>query len=369
MYRALGTVLLLACSIALFAQDTVGEELQALLEAEQYERIVEHAPRAADYSAKALYCIGQAYFMLEQDDKCLQFMDRSIAKDDTDPAAHFTRASALSYSGDHQGALKGFQAALKLGPDHAKSLIGLGDAYAQLEQYDQAIEAYMKATQQPDCPDRAYLMIADVYAEQEEHQKALEAYRTVQQKVPPGSDAYVNVLYNIGLLESLHGDADKAEAAFKEVLQLNPADHHTCAKLIQLHYRRQQYAAAQPYKDILYSAHKQGALNKHLQDMFCIDQFPWKNYQIQVYERYQSEGNGDIYDKHRFYVVDYKGDIVMRAQTEFSPISVELGGPKYLLCANKGGTHYNPGIGFNDDFLYDDLKAAALKLIEKTMAK
>lgn len=59
----------------------------------------------------------------------------------------------------------------------------------------------------------------------------------------------------------------------------------------------------------------------------------------------------------------------MRVRTEFSPISVELGGAKYLLCATKGNTRYNPGIGFNDDFLYDDLKVDAVKLSEKTMAK
>jgi len=41
-----------------------------------------------------------------------------------------------------------------------------------------------------------------------------------------------------------------------------------------------------------------------------------------------------------------------------------LGGPKYLLCANKDSIHYNPGIGFNDDFNYDNLKAAAIKLFE-----
>ncbi len=100
---------------------------------------------------------------------------------------------------------------------------------------------------------------------------------------------------------------------------------------------------------------------------FCFDQFKWKNYLIQVYERYENENKGNIYNKHIFYVIDNVGEIILRVQTEFSPISIELGGPKYLLCANKGTRHYNPGIGFNDDFEYEVLKSNAIKLFEKYM--
>jgi len=101
--------------------------------------------------------------------------------------------------------------------------------------------------------------------------------------------------------------------------------------------------------------------------MFCFDQFEWENYLIQVFERYQNDNKGDLYNKHIFYVVDNSNEIVLSVQTEFSPVSVELGGPKYLLCVNKGDTHHNPGIGFNDDFQYEDLKVEAINLIKKYM--
>lgn len=63
--------------------------------------------------------------------------------------------------------------------------------------------------------------------------------------------------------------------------------------------------------------------------------------------------------------MDSGGKTEFSVQTEFSPFSLELGGPKYLLCANKGSVHYNPGIGFTDNFNYDDLKSAVVKLIER----
>jgi len=72
-----------------------------------------------------------------------------------------------------------------------------------------------------------------------------------------------------------------------------------------------------------------------------------------------------VYYKHIFYVVNDKGEIEFRIQTENSPISVELGGPKYLLGMDKDGTHSTFGFGFNEDFKYDDLKSAVIKVLEE----
>ncbi|MEL1245896.1 hypothetical protein AAEO56_16600 [Flavobacterium sp. DGU11] len=211
-------------------------------------------------------------------------------------------------------------------------------------------------------------MIAQIYSEQKESDKALEAFYAAKLKISKKSASYINALFNIGLLESLKGNFDKAEPAFIELIQLDPTDYHSYAKLIQIYYHRKEYDKAKPYRDKLYDAHKKGELKDNMKDMFCFDQFKWNGYLVQVFERYQNgSNNGDIYNKHLFYVIDNKDDIVLRVQTEYSPISVELGGAEYLLCANKGMTHYNPGIGFKGDMKYDDLKANAIKLFEMYM--
>jgi hypothetical protein len=97
--------------------------------------------------------------------------------------------------------------------------------------------------------------------------------------------------------------------------------------------------------------------------MFCFDQFKWNDKKIQVYERYE-EGSKDIYNKHLFYVVNQEDNIDYRIQTEFSPISVEQGGSKYLLCRTKGDTHSTFNIGFNDNLKYDDLKKSVIEILE-----
>ena len=180
------------------------------------------------------------------------------------------------------------------------------------------------------------------------------------------SEYYINSLFNIGLLESLNSNYQKAEPIFKEIIQISPTDYHSYAKLIQIYYHNKEYNKAEPLKNVLYEAHKQGKLKgTNLGDMFCIDQFDWKNNKVLVFERYENENKGNIYNKHMLYVNDKNGKTLLRVQTEFSPISVELGGPKYLLCANQGSAHLNPGIGFNEGYKYEDVKAASIKLFEK----
>lgn len=366
MKNILATLILTIYSLTMFAQDSMTEELKALSDKKQYDKVIEqYASKRKDLSAKSLYYVGLAYFMKEDDNNCIKFMNLSIDKDAKDPAPYYIKASTLNYMGNYDEAVSIFQSAIALKSDDAEYYSGLGDSYYNLEKLDLALGAYKKATEQKDCPDRPYSLIAQIYSEQKNNTKALEAYYVAKLKISKETNSYINTLFNIGLIESLAGNYDKAELAFLEIRQLDANDYHSCAKLIQIYYHKQAYEKAKPYKEELYEAHKEGLLTDNLIDMFCFDQFIWNDYLIQAFERYENENKGDIYNKHIFYVIDNAGEIVLRVQTEFSPISIELGGPKYLLCANKGSSHFNPGIGFNDDFKYDDLKAEAIKLFEK----
>ena len=364
MNRLFFTAILTICSLTTFAQDKITDELKSLSDSEQYDKIIkEYAPKSKDYSAKSLYYIGFAYYMTEDDNNCIKFMDLSIGKDAKDPAPHYIKASTLNYMGKYNDAIKSFQAAIGIKADDAKSYSGLGDSYNQLGKKDLALEAYKKATEQENCPNSAYSMIAQIYYDLKENDKALEAFYVAKSKISKKSDSYINVLFNIGLFESLKGNYEKAEPAFVELLQLDPKDYHSYAKLIQIYYARKDYENAKPYKDKLYEAHRKGELTDNLKDMFCFDQFDWNGKKIMVFERYENENKGEIYEKHIFNIIDSKGNIEYTIQTEFSPISVEFGGTKYILCAWKDNVHINYGLGFNDDFKYDDLKKTVMEVL------
>lgn len=361
----LATFILTTSSLTIFAQDKVTTELKTLSDNKQFDKIIEqYTSNFNDYSAKSLYYIGLAYYIKEDDNNCIKFMNLSINKDPKDPASFYIKASTLNYMQKYDDAIKNFQSAINLKSDDAEFYSGLGDSYYNLEKLDLALEAYKKATEQKDCPDRPYSFLAQIYSDQKNNDKALEAFYIAKSKIDKKSNSYINTLFNIGLLESLKGNYEKAEPAFVELLQLDPTDYHSYAKLIQIYYHKKEYDKAKPYKDKLYDAHKNGLLKDNLKDMFCYDKFKWDNKLIQAYERYE-ESSKDIYNKHLFYVVNQDDKIEYRIQTEYSPISVEQGGAKYLLCRTKGDTHSTYNIGFDDNFKYDDLKKSVIDILEE----
>lgn len=365
MIKIIAIIGFIFCSISIFGQDKTMIELQVLSDNKQYDKIIkQHASKSKDYSAKSLYYIGLAYYMKEDDNNCIKFMDLSIEKDSKDPAPFYIKASTLNYMQKYEEAIIVFKTAVDIKSDDAEIYSGLGDSYYHLNKLDLALEAYTKATEQSYCPDRPYSYIAQIYSDQKNNDKALEAFYVAKSKIDKSSDSYINTLFNIGLLESLKGNYDKAEPSFVELLQLDPQDYHTYAKLIQIYYHRKEYDKAKPYKAKLYEAHKKSLLKDNLIDMFCFDQFKWQDKLIQVYERYE-EGSKEIYRKHIFYVLNQDNDIEYKIQSEYSPISLEQGGSKYLLCRKKDDTHSTYNIGFNDDFNYDDLKKHVIDILEE----
>lgn len=365
MNRIIVTILLTFLGATAFAQDSTTAVLQKLTDSKQFDAVIgQYAPAPERLSAAALYYVGYAYFMKQEDDSCLKFMDLSIAKDANDHRPHFIKGSTLNYMQQFDQAIKCFKAAIALKPDTAEYYSGLGDAYYNLHLYESALENYKTAREKNSPGERPFLMVPQVYFSLRQEAKALEALHYNTTKLPRGSEGYTKSWFNIGQIESLSGNYDKAETAFLAVIQSDSSDYHAYAKLIQVYYHNKTYEKAKVYRAGLYDAHKQGRLKENMEDMFCFDQFKWKDKSIQAFERYE-EGSKRIYNKQIFYVLDSIGNVDFTIQTEYSPISVEMGGPKYILCGSKGGTHFNYGIGFNDDVKYDDLKNTVINILEK----
>ena len=103
----------------------------------QYDKVIEqYASKSKDLSAKSLYYVGLAYYMKEDDNNCIKFMDFSISKDSKDPAPFYIKASTLNYMKKYDEAVKGFQSAITLKADDAEFYSGLGDSYYNLEKLD-----------------------------------------------------------------------------------------------------------------------------------------------------------------------------------------------------------------------------------------
>ena len=349
-----------------FAQDNLSLKLKSFIDNGQYNKIIdEYALNYKDYSSDALYYIGLAYYMKEDNNNCLKFMNLTIDKDPEDTRAFYIKGSTLNYLKKYEEAIKSFQAAIALKPDDAQFYSGIGDAYYNSGKKEQALGGYKKAIQLANPPDRAFIRVAEIYAEQHQDAKSLEAYYVAKSKISEKSASYTNTLYNIGKFEAANKSYDKAEVSFAELILLSPKDYEVYEKLIQLYYAQKKYEKAIPLKDKLYKAFANGELKNTLGDRFCFDIFKWKNKTIVGYERFESKSKDPLFDKHLFFVMNADRITEFKILTEYSAISVEQSGPKYLLCMEKGNSHSTFNIGFNDNVNYDDLKKSVIDILEE----
>lgn len=372
MRKILYIFILIASSTAVYAQtNNVDSNIDILMIIEDYNTIITDYgdKNVDDYSAKSLYNIGFSYYMLEKDNECLKYMDLAIKKDSAFSAPYFIKGSTLNYMNKLEEAIPLFLKAISLESDKLKlahSYVNLGYSYYQLNKYELALEAYNKAIEYDNSAPIPYMMIAQIYSDRDQKEKSLDAYYKGKENVSKEYNEYITILFNIGLLEQLRNNYKNAETIYNELLEIDPNDYHTYAKLIQIYNHNKEYEKVFPLKKKLYSAHKEGLIkDENLLDMFCIDQFMHNNRQIKVFERYEDGDSKKIYNKLLFYILDENQNIDFRIQAEYSPAAVAFGEAKYMLCANKGEIHINYGIGFDDNSTYDEIKNTVISILER----
>ena len=367
--RNLFTIMFLLFScVAIQAQDKILEELKTLSEQQQFSEITsKYSEKYDTYSSEAFYYVAFAYYMQEEDIQCLKFLNLALEKDSQNVSALYIKGSTLNYMLRYDEAILVYKRAIEIEKESSQLYSGLGDSYEALGKYEDALEAYKKVIELDDNSVNAHRNIASIYLILNRLEESLNAYYSTISKLTPDSEDYKDVLFNVGLLEMMNKKYDKAIITYQGLIEKFPKDFHSCAKLIQLYYRNAEYDKIDSLKEVLYNAHSKGELvDSNLEDMFCIDQFDWRNHKVMVFERYETGNSENIYNKHLFYIQDDKKEVLFRVQTEFSPMSVSLGGQDYLLCATlSNNNRFNSGIGFSHGYKYEYLKAVVLPLLDK----
>lgn len=366
------TIILIAAlffSAQIIAQKSVDDEIENLFNSAEYQTIVDKYGKKTDsISAKSLYNIGTAYMITNHDLLCIKYMDLSILKDSLDPAPYFVKARSLGSLGQYEQTVPLFLKCAELETDSIKissTLYSLGYTYLQLGKPNEALDVYEKSIVFNKKDAGAYMMASQTYSDLHRDDKALDVYYKAKQNVSKDDSEYTSIIFNIGLFEQLNENYEKAESAFEELLNIDANDYHACAKLIQIYNHKKEYEKVLPLKQRLYQAHTDSVLPGHMEDMFCIDQFKFKEKQIRVFERYQEGASDKIYNKILFYILDKEDNYEYRIQTEYSPIAVAMGAGTYMLCASLEDQHVNYGIGFTENASYDSIKKAVVSVLKK----
>lgn len=364
MKKIIFTIIIGILSLSSFSQSDITSQLKEDYDSEKYDQIIsEHSKKVSKYPAKAVYYIGMAYYMKADDNNTLKTMDLSIKKDKSNPDPYFIKGMTYNYMSQFDKAIEYFNKAIDLDSSKTHYFSGLGDSYFSLKSYEKALKAYITSTKKTNPIDRPFAMIPQIYAELNQPQKALEAFYKSKQTISKESNSYINALYNIGVYEYLNKDYNKSEIAFKELIEIEPKDYPTYAKLIQVYYSQKEYEKAEPFKRILYKAFENGELKGDLKSKFCFDQFEWDGKRIFVYENFAVK-EGELYYKHIFYIPGDNGGARFTIQTENSPISEELGNGKYAIGMDKNGTHSTFGF-IEEKFEYDILKKIVINILEE----
>lgn len=347
-----------------YSQEKLVKELKQAYQDDKYDLIIsKHSSKVKDYSSEAVYYVGMAYYMKENDEKVLELMNLSLKKDKTNSDAHFIKGMVLAYTNKFSKSIKSIKEAIKLEATSSHYLSGLGDVYMGQNDYQNALSAFIKATKTEEPIERAYVMIPRIYIQLNRPQKALEAFYELKKNISKDSGEYTATLYNIGMYECINKEYDKAEFTYKEFLELKPDDFEVYARLIQVYYAKNESDKAEPFKEKIYEAHKKGKLPESMRNMFCFEKFDWKDKLVFAHENLAIK-EGELYYKHIFYVTNSELETEFTIQTENSPISEELGGPKYLLGMDKEGTHFTFQYGFKEGYDYSDLKKKVLLVLE-----
>ena len=370
MKKYITTFILAFLCFDIYSQNQIEDEIGALIISEQYQKIVDkYANETADYSYETLYNIGFSYYMLEDNENCLKFIDLALDKDSTKSAPYFIKGSTYNYMNRLEEAIPPLQKAISLESDSlrlAKSYRYLGFTYYHLNKTDLSIEAYLKAIENDKRDSNPYIMIAQLYNSLGNKNKELEYYYLGKENSSSLYDGYTTILFNIGLIEQQRGKYKEALSSYQSLIEIDPTDYHTYAKLIQAYNQAKEYGPIPQLKTVLYDAHKKGAIkDENLSDMFCIDQFKVNKVPVKAFERYEEGDKDRIYNKILFYILDDNGDIVYRIQTEYSPAAVSYGTGKYMLCANKDDAHINYGIIFDDETSYETIKNSVILILKK----
>jgi tetratricopeptide (TPR) repeat protein len=112
---------------------------------EQAQRIMEKALTIDKSFPAALNDLAYLYARNRQFAKALAAMDRYVALLPTEPNPQDSYGELLRMSGNFEGSLEHYRAALKIDPDFVTSQLGLGDTYALMGNQEQARLEYDKA--------------------------------------------------------------------------------------------------------------------------------------------------------------------------------------------------------------------------------
>jgi arylsulfatase A-like enzyme/Flp pilus assembly protein TadD len=187
-----------------------------------------------------------------ENDHAKRLLEQVLAEDEAILDAHQMLGQIAAEEHRPEDAIRQFQRALELNPEHDRSLFGLAAAYADLERFDDALVGFRRILELKGSDARASLAIADIYVELKRFDDAAAALEQAAEtgeassyfanklgevRVEQGrddealplferaittSDQFALPHFNLGVLYEQRGDVRPAIEQYERALELAP---------------------------------------------------------------------------------------------------------------------------------------------------
>ena len=367
MTRMLVLVAFLIFEFGMAKSQTVEE----LFNKRDFRELIKFEDSAEKLNKDQLYCIGYAFFQLENDKKAIEMYDKAIAKGLDSDHIYLYKGLALRYDEQYDKAIENFKIAISRNPTGQKNYTELGNTFYYQEKYDSALVYFYKARELPFELGDPYLKIPTIYQIQENFEKALEEYKISASLIDKSDSKYIELLKSIGLLEyTVFNKYNNAINAYSEVVSLVPKDYEVYSKLIKAFYANENYSKGDSLFNIMKVAYDKGALSEEYQKYgsVSIDEFEWEGQKLTTY-RYFKEAKKTLDIMYKIYLLSKDGKSVERTLMTEKTTQLGENGAKHLLCEReKSGIHHTYPYGWSTDEIdYPSLKKAVFRVLNNEM--
>ncbi|MBN2681112.1 MAG: tetratricopeptide repeat protein [Bacteroidales bacterium] len=359
-------ILLLLIFSSTKSQD-LNDSIEILYNKTEYLEIIKLFDHQEQLNDISYYYIGYSYFMQSEYEKANEYYYKSLKINKDNPLVYYSMAISYHSLELKDSAIFCINNAIELDETVTDYLSYKGDLHYYYGEKDSAIYCLENVTKMRLASPKDWINLADVYADYNIWEKAEDTYKKALDLCADGSDDYFRCLYNMGLVFYNTGKFENARLSFSKIYERLPDNYNVVSKLIQCLYAEKNYKKADDLKKVLYTAREQKKLPSQLENMFCFDQFIWKDKKIMVFEKYD-EPEAFLYYKHIFYVMNNEvaiNDFDFTIQSEHSA-ALESVKKKYVMGMTKGNMHYTYwSFLFGEKFSYEKMKQAVIDILEE----
>ncbi|OBQ50219.1 hypothetical protein JJL45_11805 [Tamlana sp. s12] len=347
------------------------QTVEELYNKRDFKELIKFADKSEDLTKEQLYCVGYAFFQLENDKKAIEMYDKAITRGLDDDNIYLYKGLSLRYDQQYDKAVETFKIAIDRNPKGQKNYTELGNTFYYQKKHDSALVYFYKARELDFELGDPYFKVPDIYHIQQNFTKALEEYYTSASLINKEDPTYIEILKSIGLLEyTVTKNYNNSIKAYSEVVSLLPKDYNIYPKLIKAYYANENYMKGDSLISIMKAEYEKGTLPEEYQKYgsVAIDEFEWNGQKVITY-KYFKETKETLDIMYKIYLLSKDDKSVERTLMTEKTIQIGEDGAKHLLCEReKNGVHHTYPYGWSTDEIdYPSLKKSVILVLNKEM--